>query len=142
MVDGWTLDKDGLLTIYLHDINVVSNNDFNKVNVGTWPWGSDSQSKDVKSIKILKSAPSTGSGSGVKVEGSLKHMFSSMTSLTSIEGLDNLQPVTNKKLDFSYLFSGDSSLKKLDLIKIKGRNLLILIRQMNAYYLVIVSLAC
>lgn len=82
----WTLDKDGLLTIYPHDINVVSNNDFNKVNVGTCLGGSDSQRKNVK----LKSAPSTGSGSGVKVEGSLKRMFSSMTSLTSIEGLDNL----------------------------------------------------
>ena len=72
----WTLDKDGLLTIYPHDINVVPNNDFDKVKAETWPWGSDSQRNNVKSIKILKSAPSTGNGSGVKVEGSLKHMFS------------------------------------------------------------------
>ena len=34
------------------------------------------------------------------------------------------------------------SLLAAGLIKNKGRNLLILIRQMNAYYLVIVSLAC
>ena len=111
----WTLDKDGLLTIYPHDINVVPNNDFNKVKAETWPWGSDSQRNNVKSIKILKSAPSTGNGSGVKVEGSLKNMFSDMPSLTSIEGLDNLQPVPSQKLDFSYLFSGDSKLEKLDL---------------------------
>ena len=111
----WTLDKDGLLTIYPHDINVVPNNDFDKVKAETWPWGSDSQRNNVKSIKILKSAPSTGNGSGVKVEGSLKHMFSDMLSLTSIEGLDNLQPVPSQKLDFSYLFSGDSNLEKLDL---------------------------
>ncbi|NUG66932.1 BspA family leucine-rich repeat surface protein [Lactobacillus mellis] len=111
----WTLDKAGLLTIYPHDINVVPNNDFDKVKAETWPWGSDSQRNNVKSIKILKSAPSTGNGSGVKVEGSLKHMFSDMLSLTSIEGLDNLQPVPSQKLDFSYLFSGDSNLEKLDL---------------------------
>ena len=111
----WTLDKDGLLTIYPHDINVVPNNDFDKVKAETWPWGSDSQRNNVKSIKILKSAPSTGNGAGVKVEGSLKHMFSDMLSLTSIEGLDNLQPVPSQKLDFSYLFSGDSNLEKLDL---------------------------
>ena len=111
----WTLDKDGLLTIYPHDINVVPNNDFDKVKAETWPWGSDSQRNNVKSIKILKSAPSTGNGAGVKVEGSLKNMFSDMPSLTSIEGLDNLQPVSNQSLDFSYLFSGDSKLEKLDL---------------------------
>ncbi|MBI0106855.1 BspA family leucine-rich repeat surface protein [Lactobacillus sp. W8089] len=105
----WTLDKDGLLTIYPHTIAPTGS-----VYESSWPW--DSQRKNVKSIKILKSAPSTGNGAGVKVEGSLKHMFSDMSSLTSIEGLDNLQPVlSNQTLDFSYLFSGDSNLEKLDL---------------------------
>ena len=108
----WTFDKDsGLLTIYPHTITPTGS-----VDASSWPW--DSQRKNVKSIKILKSAPSTGNGAGVKVEVSLKHMFSSMTRLTSIEGLDNLQPVSkvsNQTLDFSYLFSGDSNLEKLDL---------------------------
>lgn len=104
----WTLDKDGLLTIYPHTIAPTGS-----VDESSWPW--DSQRKNVKSIKILKSAPSTGNGAGVKVERSLKNMFSTMTSLTSIEGLDNLQPVSNQTLDFSYLFAKDSSLKKLDL---------------------------
>ena len=104
----WTLDKDGLLTIYPHTITPTGS-----VDESSWPW--DSQRKNVTSIKILKSAPSTGNGAGVKVEGSLKHMFSSMNSLTSIEGLDNLQPVSKQSLDFSYLFEKDSSLKKLDL---------------------------
>ena len=107
----WTLDKDGLLTIYPHTIAPTGS-----VYESSWPW--DSQRKNVKSIKILKSAPSTGNGAGVKVEGSLKHMFSSMNILTSIEGLDNLQPVSkvsNQTLDFSYLFEKDSKLEKLDL---------------------------
>ncbi len=108
----WTFDKDsGLLTIYPHTITPTGS-----VDASSWPW--DSQRKNVKSIKILKSAPSTDNGSGVKVEGSLKHMFSSMTRLTSIEGLDNLQPVSkvsNQTLDFSYLFEKDSKLEKLDL---------------------------
>ena len=108
----WTFDKDsGLLTIYPHTITPTGS-----VYASSWPW--DSQRKNVKSIKILKSAPSTGNGAGVKVEGSLKHMFSSMTRLTSIEGLDNLQPVSkvsNQTLDFSYLFEKDSKLEKLDL---------------------------
>lgn len=105
----WTLDKAGLLTIYPHTIAPTGS-----VDESSWPW--NSQRSDVKSIKILKSAPSTGNGSGVKVKGSLKKMFSNMTSLTSIEGLDNLQPVSsNQTLDFSYLFEKDSSLKKLDL---------------------------
>ena len=108
----WTLDKDsGLLTIYPHTITPTGS-----VDESSWPW--DSQRKNVKSIKILKSAPSTGNGSGVKVKGSLKKMFSSMTRLTSIEGLDNLQPVSkvsNQTLDFSYLFEKDSKLEKLDL---------------------------
>ena len=108
----WTFDKDsGLLTIYPHTITPTGS-----VDASSWPW--DSQRKNVKSIKILKSAPSTGNGAGVKVEGSLKHMFSSMTRLTSIEGLDNLQPVSkvsNQTLDFSYLFEKDSKLEKLDL---------------------------
>ena len=107
----WTLDKDGLLTIYPHTITPTGS-----VDESSWPW--NSQRADVKSIKILKSAPSTGNGSGVKVEGSLKYMFSTMKNLTSIEGLDNLQPVSkvsNQTLDFSYLFEKDSSLKKLDL---------------------------
>ena len=108
----WTFDKDsGLLTIYPHTIAPTGS-----VYESSWPW--DSQRKNVKSIKILKSAPSTGNGAGVKVEGSLKHMFSSMNILTSIEGLDNLQPVSkvsNQTLDFSYLFEKDSKLEKLDL---------------------------
>ena len=108
----WTFDKDsGLLTIYPHTIAPTGS-----VYESSWPW--DSQRKNVKSIKILKSAPSTGNGAGVKVEGSLKHMFSSMNILTSIEGLDNLQPVSkvsNQTLDFSYLFEKDSNLEKLDL---------------------------
>ena len=104
----WTLDKDGLLTIYPHTIAPTGS-----VYESSWPW--NSQRADVTSIKILKSAPSTGNGAGVKVEGSLKHMFSSMNILTSIEGLDNLQPVSKQSLDFSYLFEKDSSLKKLDL---------------------------
>ena len=104
----WTLDKDGLLTIYPHTIAPTGS-----VDESSWPW--DSQRKNVKSIKILKSAPSTGNGAGVKVERSLKNMFSTMTSLTSIEGLDNLQPVSNQTLDFSYLFAKDSNLEKLDL---------------------------
>ena len=108
----WTFDKDsGLLTIYPHTITPTGS-----VYESSWPW--NSQRADVKSIKILKSAPSTGNGSGVKVEGSLKHMFSSMNILTSIEGLDNLQPVSkvsNQTLDFSYLFEKDSNLEKLDL---------------------------
>ena len=108
----WTFDKDsGLLTIYHHTITPTGS-----VYESSWPW--NSQRADVKSIKILKSAPSTGNGSGVKVEGSLKHMFSSMNILTSIEGLDNLQPVSkvsNQTLDFSYLFEKDSNLEKLDL---------------------------
>ena len=108
----WTLDKDGLLTIYPHTITPTITPK-GQVDNSSWPW--DSQRKNVKSIKILKSAPSTGNGAGVKVEGSLKHMFSDMLSLTSIEGLDNLQPVSKQSLDFSYLFEYDSSLKKLDL---------------------------
>ncbi|MCX0279166.1 BspA family leucine-rich repeat surface protein [Bombilactobacillus mellis] len=107
----WTLDKDGLLTIYPHTIAPTGS-----VYESSWPW--NSQRNNVKSIKILKSAPSTDNGSGVKVEGSLKYMFSTMKNLTSIEGLDNLQPVSkvsNQTLDFSYLFSGDSNLEKLDL---------------------------
>ena len=104
----WTLDKAGLLTIYPHTIAPTGS-----VYESSWPW--NSQRADVTSIKILKSAPSTGNGAGVKVEGSLKHMFSSMNILTSIEGLDNLQPVSKQSLDFSYLFEKDSSLKKLDL---------------------------
>ena len=109
----WTLDKDsGLLTIYPHTITPTIT-PTGQVDNSSWPW--NSQRADVKSIKILKSAPSTGNGAGVKVEGSLKHMFSSMNILTSIEGLDNLQPVSKQSLDFSYLFEKDSSLKKLDL---------------------------
>ena len=109
----WTFDKDsGLLTIYPHTI-APTITPKGQVDNSSWPW--DSQRADVTSIKILKSAPSTGNGAGVKVEGSLKHMFSSMNSLTSIEGLDNLQPVSKQSLDFSYLFEKDSSLKKLDL---------------------------
>ena len=109
----WTFDKDsGLLTIYPHTITPTIT-PIGQVDNSSWPW--NSQRADVKSIKILKSAPSTGNGSGVKVEGSLKHMFSSMNILTSIEGLDNLQPVSKQSLDFSYLFEKDSSLKKLDL---------------------------
>ena len=108
----WTLDKAGLLTIYPHTITPTIT-PTGSVDESSWPW--DSQRKNVTSIKILKSAPSTGNGAGVKVEGSLKHMFSSMNSLTSIEGLDNLQPVSKQSLDFSYLFEKDSSLKKLDL---------------------------
>ena len=109
----WTLDKDsGLLTIYPHTITPTIT-PTGSVDDSSWPW--DSQRKNVTSIKILKSAPSTGNGAGVKVEGSLKHMFSSMNILTSIEGLDNLQPVSKQSLDFSYLFEKDSSLKKLDL---------------------------
>ena len=108
----WTLDKDGLLTIYPHTITPTITPK-GQVDNSSWPW--NSQRADVKSIKILKSAPSTGNGAGVKVEGSLKHMFSSMNILTSIEGLDNLQPVSKQSLDFSYLFEKDSSLKKLDL---------------------------
>ena len=108
----WTLDKDGLLTIYPHTITPTIT-PTGSVDESSWPW--DSQRKNVTSIKILKSAPSTGNGAGVKVEGSLKHMFSSMNILTSIEGLDNLQPVSKQSLDFSYLFEKDSSLKKLDL---------------------------
>ena len=107
----WTLDKAGLLTIYPHTIAPTGS-----VYESSWPW--NSQRADVTSIKILKSAPSTGNGAGVKVEGSLKYMFSSMTRLTSIEGLDNLQPVSkvsNQTLDFSYLFEKDSKLEKLDL---------------------------
>ncbi|NUF25412.1 BspA family leucine-rich repeat surface protein [Bombilactobacillus mellis] len=107
----WTLDKDGLLTIYPHTIAPTGS-----VYESSWPW--NSQRKNVTSIKILKSAPSTGNGAGVKVEGSLKKMFSDMSSLTSIEGLDNLQPVSkvsNQTLDFSYLFEKDSKLEKLDL---------------------------
>ena len=105
----WTLDKAGLLTIYPHTIAPTGS-----VYESSWPW--NSQRADVTSIKILKSAPSTGNGAGVKVEGSLKYMFSNMTSLTSIEGLDNLQPVSsNQTLDFSYLFEKDSKLEKLDL---------------------------
>ena len=108
----WTLDKDGLLTIYPHTITPTIT-PTEQVDNSSWPW--DSQRKNVTSIKILKSAPSTGNGAGVKVEGSLKHMFSSMNILTSIEGLDNLQPVSKQSLDFSYLFAEDSKLKKLDL---------------------------
>ena len=108
----WTLDKDGLLTIYPHTITPTIT-PTEQVDNSSWPW--DSQRKNVTSIKILKSAPSTGNGAGVKVEGSLKHMFSSMNSLTSIEGLDNLQPVSKQSLDFSYLFAEDSKLEKLDL---------------------------
>lgn len=109
----WTFDKDsGLLTIYPHTITPTIT-PTGSVDESSWPW--DSQRKNVTSIKILKSAPSTGNGAGVKVEGSLKHMFSSMKNLTSIEGLDNLQPVSKQSLDFSYLFEKDSSLKKLDL---------------------------
>ena len=109
----WTFDKDsGLLTIYPHTITPTIT-PTGSVDESSWPW--DSQRKNVTSIKILKSAPSTGNGAGVKVEGSLKHMFSSMPKLTSIEGLDNLQPVSKQSLDFSYLFEYDSSLKKLDL---------------------------
>ena len=111
----WTLDKDGLLTIYPHTITPTITPK-GQVDNSSWPW--DSQRKNVTSIKILKSAPSTGNGAGVKVEGSLKHMFSSMNILTSIEGLDNLQPVSkvsNQTLDFSYLFEYDSKLEKLDL---------------------------
>ena len=107
----WTLDKDGLLTIYPHTIAPTGS-----VYESSWPW--NSQRADVTSIKILKSAPSTGNGAGVKVEGSLKYMFSTMPNLTSIEGLDNLQPVSkvsNQTLDFSYLFEKDSKLEKLDL---------------------------
>ena len=123
----WTFDKDsGLLTIYPHDINVVPNNDFDKVKAKTWPW--NSQRDDVKSIKIIGNSDSS-LGDNVQVEGSLKYMFSGMSKLTSVQGLNYLHPnpllnskLNNQKtLDFSYLFAEDpedaedSKLEKLDL---------------------------
>ena len=113
------------MTIYPHDINVVPNNDFDKVKAETWPW--DSQRADVTSIQIIGNSDSS-LGDNVQVEGSLKYMFSGMPNLTSVQGLNYLHPnpllnskLNNQKaLDFSYLFAEDAEDSKLEKLDLSG----------------------
>ncbi|BDR57972.1 BspA family leucine-rich repeat surface protein [Xylocopilactobacillus apicola] len=100
----WYIDPQKTLNIYKHNI------DLNPTGPADWPW--DSRRTEVEKISINPDVTTK----------SLRNMFSGMTNLKTVAGLENLG--TAQAQDFSQIFQNCSNLEVLDLSKLDMRTAL------------------